>query len=158
MKLLIYTCLLLLCGCGSGGVKLYPVTGTVKVDAEPVEGLIVAFAPADGGMSGAGSTDALGQYTITSAQGRGLPAGNYNVSIQQAAPVVNTAAADSELQSSSNSAAYAEQASGNPSQYKAAEKAKKSQKQLPEKYNAKSTLKEIVAKTTNTIDFNLSWK
>lgn len=157
MKLVIYTCLLLLCGCGSGGAKLYPVSGTVKVDAEPVAGLIVAFAPADGGISGAGTTDAAGKYTITSAQGRGLPAGNYNVSLQ-VAPVVNTVAADSELQSSSNSAAYAEQASGNPSQYKEAEKAKKSQKQLPEKYNAKSTLKETVAKTTNTIDFDLSWK
>lgn len=158
MKLLIYTSLLLLCGCGGSGVKLYPVSGTVKVDTEPVEGLIVGFAPAEGGMSGSGTTDAIGQYTITSAQGRGLPAGNYNVSIQRAPVVINTAAADSELQSSSNSAAYAQQASGGASQYKEAEKAQKSQKQLPDKYNAKTTLKEIVAKTTNTIDFNLSWK
>lgn len=158
MKFLIYIPLLLLCGCGGSGLKLYPVSGTVKVDTEPVEGLIVAFAPAEGGVSGAGTTDAVGKYTITCAQGRGLPAGNYNVSIQQSPVVVNTAAANSELQSSSNSAAYAEQATGNPAQYKAAEKAKKSQKQLPEKYNAQTTLKEIVAETTNTIDFNLSWK
>lgn len=158
MKLLICTFLLLLCGCGGSGVKLYPVSGTVKVDSEPVEGLTVAFAPAEGGMSGAGTTDAIGQYTITCAQGRGLPAGNYNVSIKQATAVINTAGADSELQTSSDSAAYAQQATSDPSQYKEAEKAKKNQKQLPEKYNDKTTLKEIVAETTNTIDFNLSWK
>lgn len=147
----------LLSGCGSG-LALYPVTGTVTVDTEPVEGLIVAFGPVTEGVSGAGRTDAMGKYAITCPQGRGLPAGEYNVSITEAAVVVNSGTETNEMATSSNNAAYYEKSLGDPNQYKAAEKAAKTQKKLPEKYNAKTTLKEIVATTDNKIDFNLSWK
>ncbi len=159
MRSLACVLLCLLSGCGSGPA-LYQVSGIVTVDGEPVEGLMVAFAPVTEGMSGAGRTDAMGKYTITCSQGRGLPAGEYNVAIKEATAVVNSGSASESqaVESSSNNAAYLEQSKVDASQYKAAEKAAKAQKKLPEKYNAQTTLKETVAATDNDIPFNLSWK
>jgi hypothetical protein len=157
MRFLACVFICVLSGCG-GGIVLYPVSGIVTVDGSPVEGLMVAFAPEKEGISGAGRTDAMGKYTITCTQGRGLPAGNYNVSIKEAAVVVNTGSETDEIETSSNNAAYQRMALGDASQYKAAEKQQKSQKHLPAKYNSETTLKEIVATTTNSIDFNLSSK
>ncbi len=159
MRSLAIIALCILSGCG-GGPDLYQVSGTVTVDGEPVEGLMVAFAPVAEGMSGAGRTDAMGKYTITCTQGRGLPPGEYNVAIKEATAVVNSGSdSDSKaIETSSNNAAYLAQSRGDPSQYKAAEKAAKNQKKLPEKYNSKTTLKETVAAAANDIPFNLSSK
>lgn len=154
MKSFVCVCLLLLCGCGGPG--LYPVSGTVTLDGKSIEGLMVGFSPAGEGISGAGRTDATGKYVITSAQGRGLPPGEYNISIQEITAAENSATEIKAVESSSNSAAYEQQAMGSASEYKAAER--KSKKVIPAKYNAQSTLKETVAKTENTIDFTLSSK
>lgn len=154
MRYLACLCLFLLSGCG--GTGLHPVTGTVTLDGKPIEGLMVGFAPVEEGISGAGRTDAVGKYVITSAQGRGLPPGEYNVSIQEITAIENSGTEVKEVEASSNSAAYEQMAKGNIEDYKAAERNNKNR--IPAKYNAKSTLKETVAKTENTIDFNLSSK
>ncbi|MCA9127562.1 MAG: carboxypeptidase regulatory-like domain-containing protein [Planctomycetales bacterium] len=150
------TCLTLSLLAGCGGVKLYPVAGTVTMDGKPMEGLLVAFA-GDGGITATGTTDTNGAYQLTSIKGRGLPAGNYRVSITHVAVQENSGSQqqESEMASSSNSAAYEQQAMGNPTAYKAAEKKKS---KIPDKYNSQSTLQEMVAETENVIDFALSSK
>ena len=147
--------LLLLAGCGDG-IALYPIEGTVTLDGKPMEGLMVAFAPEGGGISGAGRTDASGNYSITSTKGKGLPPGIYNVAISEIVVADNGGTEMQEAESSSNSASYEQMAMGNDmSQYKAAEKKKAG---IPAKYNKQSTLKETVAETDNTINFDLSTK
>lgn len=117
---------------------------------------MVAFGSETPGISGAGRTDASGNYTITSTKGKGLPAGNYNVSISEIVVADNGGSEMQEVESSSNSSSYEQMAMGNNmAQYKAAEKKKAS---IPAKYNKQSTLKETVAETDNTINFDLSSK
>ncbi|MCA9127882.1 MAG: carboxypeptidase regulatory-like domain-containing protein [Planctomycetales bacterium] len=152
-SLLICVCFLLLSGCG--GVKLYPVSGTVTLDGKPTEGLLVAFA-GEGGMAATGTTDANGAYSLTSIKGKGLPAGNYRVAITHVAVQENSGTQQQDdFATSSNSAAYEQQAMGSPTAYKAEEKKKN---KIPAKYNSQSTLQEMVAETENTIDFALSSK
>ena len=155
MRLFLGLCVMLLAGCGDG-ITLYPVSGTVLVDDTPVEGLMVGFTPEGGGISGAGTTNAAGEYTITSTKGRGLPAGNYKVAIQEVAAAENASSEEEEAYQSSDSAAYERMAMGDPSQYKSAEAKAKREKKLPAKYNAQSTLQEIVAETENVIDFKIA--
>jgi len=79
--------LLLLSGCGGGGppqddVELNPVTGSIKVDGKPAQGVTVGFRPdADTvGKGGYAVTGADGSFTITYHDGReGLPAGKYYI-------------------------------------------------------------------------------
>lgn len=52
------------CGCGpSQDSSLGLVTGTVKLDGAPVEGVVVMFEPVDARLS-TGATDASGQYEL----------------------------------------------------------------------------------------------
>ncbi len=155
--LLVCVGLLSFAGCGDG-ITLYPVSGTVTLDGKPVEGLMVAFAPEDSGFSGAGRTDANGKYTITSTKGKGLPSGNYNVAISEVTVVENSGSEVEEAAQSSNNASYERMAMGGGSQQQYRDAEKKKSKLIPAKYNAQSTLKEIVAETENTIDFALSSK
>lgn len=155
MRSLACVSLLLLAGCGDG-IALYEINGTVTLDGKPMEGLMVAFSPEGGGISGAGRTDASGNYTITCPKGKGLPAGMYNVGISEIVVADNGASEMQEVESSSNSSSYEQMAMGNNmAQYKAAEKKKAT---IPAKYNKQSTLKETVAETDNTINFDLSSK
>jgi len=57
--------LLVITGCGGGGVKLTEVKGTVTVDGQPVQGLEVSFEPqgVEGGSS-LGYTQADGTYEL----------------------------------------------------------------------------------------------
>lgn len=153
--LLIVASCVTLAGCG--GSTVHSVSGTVTLDGNPIEGLLVAFAPTGEGISGAGRTNASGNYTITSIEGNGLPAGMYRVSIDEIITVSNAGPEMSELEQGSDNAAYEQQATGNPSDYTdAARKAK--QKLIPDKYNSETTLQETVAKVSNTIDFALTSK
>ncbi len=69
------------CGQKSSGPKTYPVTGTVTLRGQPVEGAMVTFRAA-GGQSAVGTTDAAGRYLLTAgAAGRGAVAGQYQVAI-----------------------------------------------------------------------------
>ena len=74
-------------GCGSG-VKLVPVSGTVTVAGEPVEGITVTFLPKNQiegeHMVPYGQTDAEGKFTVqVSPSQMGAPAGEYTVLFQK---------------------------------------------------------------------------
>ncbi len=69
-------------GCGSGRPKTVPVTGTVTLDAKPVEGASVMFMPEAGGKPAVGVTDKDGRFTLkTFEPGDGALPGKHNVSI-----------------------------------------------------------------------------
>jgi hypothetical protein len=76
--------LLTLTGCpaGDGGANMpdrVPVSGTVTLDGEPVEGVSVMF-----GTGGFGETDASGRYEAGSGAGeKGVPAGDYTVTCEK---------------------------------------------------------------------------
>lgn len=73
-----------LTGCGSSGVKLYPVKGQVFYQGEPAEGAIVVFHPSSSSSPGvplpSGTVAADGTLRLTThPHGEGAPAGDYNV-------------------------------------------------------------------------------
>ncbi|HUR54029.1 MAG TPA: hypothetical protein VMZ71_07850 [Gemmataceae bacterium] len=72
--------LLLLAGCGDGGMG--EVSGTVTVDSQvPAEGSSITFLPTDGKGTGGGGLLQSGQYTTK------LAAGTYKVEIRIPKPV-----------------------------------------------------------------------
>ena len=143
-------------GCGPG---VTTVSGTVTLDGEPMEGLIVAFTPDGGGPSGAGTTDAQGKYTLNSNLGAGIPSGSYKVSITSLPQVDEGAMSSDEggdvqmddYNGGSDSADYAANAAGDNDDY-----SQVSKETIPAKYNANSTLKEEVGEGDVTIDFALT--
>lgn len=77
-------CLGFLAGCGEDVPTeevppLQPVSGTVTVDGEPVQGVAITFVPTTGTGNGAyGATDASGKYDLQYRTGEpGIPAGEY---------------------------------------------------------------------------------
>lgn len=84
---LLLCCLFLgLVGCGGGGsentLEVYPVSGTVTVDGEAVQGVSVTFFPegTTKGNGGFGATDASGQFTLKDRDQRdGVAEGTYRV-------------------------------------------------------------------------------
>lgn len=57
-------------GCGGvDGPELASVSGTVTVNGDPVEGLVIEFQPADGPPA-SGITDESGKYALTATGGR----------------------------------------------------------------------------------------
>lgn len=88
-------CLALLVGCSKGPArpKTYPVTGTVTLNGQPVEGATVVFVPKAATQSGqaagqqgpqvaTGETDAQGHYQLgTFAKGDGAVPGEYLVKV-----------------------------------------------------------------------------
>jgi hypothetical protein len=88
------TCLLLclaLAGCGGAAnstplPKTEPVTGTVTLDDEPLDGANVTFIPTGNtkGIECSGRTDSAGVYTPQQVRGEdGVPAGSYKVVISR---------------------------------------------------------------------------
>ena len=80
---------LTLAGCGAGGgpagPPVYPVTGVVKLNGQPVVGADIVFAKKDGEGSSFGRTNASGEYQLTTRKSNdGAPAGDYLVSITKA--------------------------------------------------------------------------
>lgn len=81
--------LLLLLGCGGGGVELGQVSGQVTLDGKPVTDLIIVFHPtarADGinaaTRQAMGETDAEGHYVLgTHSPGDGAAVGQHRVKI-----------------------------------------------------------------------------
>lgn len=69
-------------GCGKGRVFV-PVTGTVTLDGEAVEGATVSFVPkvAEGGSSATGITDASGKFELSSGAESGAAPGEYYISV-----------------------------------------------------------------------------
>ena len=70
------------CGPTSSGPKTYPVSGTVTLKGQPVDGATVTFQAADGKGAAVGTTDSSGNYALTAGPwGRGAAAGEYRVSV-----------------------------------------------------------------------------
>jgi hypothetical protein len=62
--LLLAALLPVLAGCGTEGPDIAPVTGTVTLDDQPVEGAMIYFEPVKGGRSSTALTDAEGKYEL----------------------------------------------------------------------------------------------
>tara|TARA_R110002095_G_scaffold25573_1_gene26179 strand:+ start:10400 stop:10858 length:459 start_codon:yes stop_codon:yes gene_type:complete len=80
-----FSLIFLVMGCSSsehlkGRVSVLPVTGTISLKGNPVEGAIVNFVSEDGNPVATGKTDSTGKYSLTTYEpddGAGL--GNYVV-------------------------------------------------------------------------------
>jgi hypothetical protein len=68
-------------GCGTGFV---PVSGTVSLDGAPVAGAQVTFVSENGESAYVGGTNDSGSFEITSGQHKGVPSGNYKVTVIKA--------------------------------------------------------------------------
>ncbi|MBX3398447.1 MAG: carboxypeptidase regulatory-like domain-containing protein [Gemmataceae bacterium] len=68
-------------GCGSGFV---PVSGKVTLDGAPVAGAQVTFVTESGDKAFSGGTNEAGDFEITSGPHKGVPAGNYKVTVIKA--------------------------------------------------------------------------
>jgi hypothetical protein len=77
--------LALLGGCGGpGGPELYPVTGTVLYDGQPVEGAVVSFRGEQALKLATGTTDSQGRFRLTtSKKGDGAVAGRHHVIVSK---------------------------------------------------------------------------
>lgn len=77
----------LMLGCGHGGPKLAPVTGTVLLNGNPFEGAVVMFSPDPTNKEGLPSvviTGPEGKYTAVTRERPGLVPGKYKVAITKA--------------------------------------------------------------------------
>lgn len=72
-----------LAGCGGSDFpKTYAVTGTVTLDGKAVEGALVTFVPSDGQKVAIGSTNADGQYKLSTFNpSDGAQPGNYKITV-----------------------------------------------------------------------------
>jgi hypothetical protein len=72
-------------GCGGVTSDLTPVSGTVKLDGEPIGHAILTFMPEKGGAhGGTGMSGSDGRYVIVGPQGqKGLTGGSYKVVISR---------------------------------------------------------------------------
>lgn len=71
-------------GCGTGE-SVTPVTGTVTVDGQPLDGASISFLPEAGtkaGVGGSAKSDSSGKYSVKTAKGSdGLPPGKYTITV-----------------------------------------------------------------------------
>jgi hypothetical protein len=81
---------LLVAGCSNSvsGPETFPVTGGVTRGGQPVAGAVLTFHPRDGGKYAQAYTDDAGNFDVsiyvdTQETKRGMPAGEYAVSIMQ---------------------------------------------------------------------------
>src|SRR4051794_13571831 len=77
-------CLILLSGCGSGGLRLTPVNGIVTVDGKPLAraGISYQADPTKGNSTPhipSGTSEADGKYELETTTRKGAPAGWYKV-------------------------------------------------------------------------------
>lgn len=74
----------LIAGCGSGGPATVKVRGIVNLDGKPLEGATVGFTPKDGGRPAMGTTDASGQFALTTfTPGDGAVIGTHTVTVSK---------------------------------------------------------------------------
>jgi len=72
-------------GGSDGGPAVFPVTGSVKLNSQPVVGADIVFNLKDGSGSSFGRTDASGNYQLTTRRSNdGALPGDYLVSISKA--------------------------------------------------------------------------
>lgn len=71
-------------GCWSSGPEMIPVRGVVTLDGKPVEGATVGFAPKAAGRPATGTTDAAGQFSLTTFEpGDGAVPGEHVVTVSK---------------------------------------------------------------------------
>lgn len=84
---LVATCTLVGCGGGdgaSGGVPVFPVSGSVKMLGSPLANATVAFAPQGDQPTAVGTTDAQGNFQLTTYEfGDGAAEGSYKIVISK---------------------------------------------------------------------------
>jgi len=115
-------------GCGGGAEvpELGTVSGTVTVDGNPLEGVVVTFQPVAGGRSSVGATDAEGRYSLSyTNEADGALIGMHKV-------MVTT-----------------------PSESDAPDPSGIEKDPIPAHYNTKTTLEKEVKAGDNTIDLEL---
>jgi len=73
-----------LAGCGPQKPETVKVRGLVSLDGKPVEDATVGFTPKDGGRPAMGTTDASGQFLLTTfAPGDGAIVGTHTVTVSK---------------------------------------------------------------------------
>ena len=88
LRILAVLCVLpLAIGCGNGNVQVYPVSGQVRFNGEPMQGgggiALVPTSPTSGQAAG-GVIDEMGNYTLsTYGEGDGSMVGEFRVMITQ---------------------------------------------------------------------------
>lgn len=70
-----------LAGCGPGGPRLVPVTGTVTLDGKPVADAGVMFKPSGNLPPATANTDAQGHFSLVTLNRPGAVLGEHQVSI-----------------------------------------------------------------------------
>src|SRR5262245_59643767 len=75
-----------LTGCGDGRIKVYPASGQVLYNGEPLKGVDIAFHPLDPksntGYPPHATTDENGKFTLTTfLKDDGAPAGEFQVAV-----------------------------------------------------------------------------
>ncbi len=73
-------CLAVFSGCGEGN-GLVPVRGRVLLDDQPVEGAAVLFQPSSEGAPATATTDAKGEFEMSTPQGKGATPGLNKISV-----------------------------------------------------------------------------
>ena len=93
---LLICCAVVLAGCGEDN-GLAPVRGRVLLDNQPVEGAAVMFQP-DKGVPATATTDAKGEFEMSTSQGKGAAIGMNKVSVaKQVAAATNRKTEESEI-------------------------------------------------------------
>jgi hypothetical protein len=138
------------CGDSSGpaGPPVFPVTGVVKLNGQPVAGADIVFNLKDGSGSSFGRTDASGNYQLTTRKSNdGAPPGDYLVAISKA----DAAPAADEATIPQDSPNY------NPFVGKGVATKPKPKSGIPSQYSDAKTsgLTARVLEEKNTIDFDL---
>ncbi len=163
-------------GCNStSNPPTIPVSGTVKMDGNPVSGAMVMFHPAEGSQTASGTTDANGKYVLgTFVGGDGAMKGNYGVTVtkiqteagtssyelsnQAPAPEAKTDGKDQKLDDMY--AAYSNAYKGPPKEAQGKVKQPATKNELPKKYEQAHTsgLKFDVTEKCPPIDIELKSK
>lgn len=78
--------ILLVAAAGCGGSGLVSVSGSVKLDGQPLDGATVTFHPVKGGAVATATTDSAGRFTVATGAQKGLAPGEYEVAIQKTGP------------------------------------------------------------------------
>ena len=131
MKLVLYRILLLvsllvLTGCGSGGIA--PVAGVVTLDSKPLPNANIVFTPVGEGRPSVATSDAQGNYTLEYTSGQsGALIGEHIVSVTTGG----------------------EQVDEQGNEYEGEEK-------VPTQFNSDATYKKTVESGTNVINLDLT--
>ena len=72
-------------GCGGSGETLIPVTGSVAVDGQPAEGVVLLFHGGNGVSTA--TSDTSGSFSTVTNGESGMPAGSYKVTASWPEPV-----------------------------------------------------------------------